>query len=275
MEGTKAMATRQGNAASQGSPVRRAPSTTQGPRSLMRILGLLDAIARDPAGLTLARLNVVIGAPKSSLLMLLRPLVAGGYLVHEGGRYSLGSAAFQLATTIQAAGGLPRMMRPWLEKISALTGESVFLAVLDEDAGISEYIDGVQSSQAVRYWVEVGARRELYAGSAGKVFLAYKSKAWRERYLNSVEFIPKTPKTIMNKAELKRQVERVQRDGYAVSRGEAIDGAAGMAAPVFDRKGAVIAAIVVGAPDDRFGREMDRYRSVLLEICTRVSEQMV
>lgn len=262
------MATRQGRAASQG-----APSTSQGPRSLMRILGLLDAIAKEPAGLTLARLNVLIGAPKSSLLMLLRPLVAGGYLVHEGGRYSLGGAAFQLASTIQAAGGLPRMMRPWLEKICALTGESVFLAVLDEDAGISEYIDGVQSPQAVRYWVDVGARRELYAGSAGKVFLAYKSKAWRERYLNSVEFTQKTPKTIMNKAELKRQIERVQRDGYAVSRGEAIDGAAGMAAPVFDRKGAVIAAIVVGAPDDRFGREMDRYRSVLLDICARLTAE--
>jgi IclR family acetate operon transcriptional repressor len=267
------VATRLSKNPGQTFAARKTPDVTQGPRSLARILGLLDIIARTPDGLTLASLNTLIGAPKSSLLMLLRPLVAGTYLVHEGGRYLLGPASFQLASTIQAAGGLPRVMRPWLEKICAATGETVFLAALDEDEGMSEYIDGVQSPQAVKYWVDIGARRELYAGSAGKVFLAWKSKAWRERYLDAVEFVRKTPKTIMNKAELRRQIERVVRDGYAVSRGEAIDGAAGMAAPVFDKKGKVIAAIVIGAPDERFGREMDRYRKVLLDVCARIAEE--
>ncbi|MGE3759637.1 MAG: helix-turn-helix domain-containing protein, partial [Pseudobdellovibrionaceae bacterium] len=49
------------------------------PRSLARVLGLFDAIAHAGDGLTLARLSVELKSPKSSLLTLLRPLVAKGY----------------------------------------------------------------------------------------------------------------------------------------------------------------------------------------------------
>jgi len=51
-----------------------------GPRSLMRLLGLFDALAKSKEGLTLADLNTELSSPKSSLLNLLRPLVASGYL---------------------------------------------------------------------------------------------------------------------------------------------------------------------------------------------------
>src|SRR5256885_15968201 len=82
----------------------RAPA--EGPRSLARVLGLFDAVAKSADGLTLAKLSASLAAPKSSLLMLLRPLAAGGYLVHEGGRYRLGPAAFRLASGIQSPRGL-------------------------------------------------------------------------------------------------------------------------------------------------------------------------
>lgn len=264
------MATSKADTRSSARPRVTAGGGDTGPRSLMRILGMLDAIARAPEGLTLARLNAVIGAPKSSLLMLLRPMVAAGYLVHEQGRYHLGQSTFTLAATIHAARGLPRLLHPWLERISAATGESVYLAMLDEESSEVEYVDGVQSPQAVRYWVELGARRSLYAGSAGRIFLAFKPKAWRDRYLERVVLMPKTTNTITSKPELLKQADKVRRDGYALSRGEAIEGAAGLAAPVLDAKGALLAAILIGTPDDRMGREMERYRKVLIDACERI-----
>ncbi|MFL6679759.1 MAG: helix-turn-helix domain-containing protein, partial [Burkholderiaceae bacterium] len=51
-----------------------------GPRSLARLLGLFDVLSLMPNGMSLAELNVTLESPKSSLLNLLRPLVAEGYL---------------------------------------------------------------------------------------------------------------------------------------------------------------------------------------------------
>ena len=46
-----------------------------GPRSLMRLLGLFEALAKSKEGLSLAELNGELRSPKSSLLNLLRGLI--------------------------------------------------------------------------------------------------------------------------------------------------------------------------------------------------------
>ena len=47
-----------------------------GPRSLTRLLGLFGVLSHARDGMSLAELNVALESPKSSLLNLLRPLVA-------------------------------------------------------------------------------------------------------------------------------------------------------------------------------------------------------
>src|SRR4051812_21258378 len=124
------MATRRIKKADRAGATERPQAPAAGPRSLARLLGLFDAVAASTEGLTLAKLSVALGAPKSSLLMLLRPLVRSDYLIHEDGRYRLGTAAFRLASTIQATRSLPRLMRPYLEKLVAASGETAYLAVM-------------------------------------------------------------------------------------------------------------------------------------------------
>ncbi|MFX8323984.1 helix-turn-helix domain-containing protein, partial [Acinetobacter baumannii] len=51
-----------------------------GPRSLMRILRLFETLGDATEGMSLADLSLTLQVPKSSLLTLLRPLVAEGYL---------------------------------------------------------------------------------------------------------------------------------------------------------------------------------------------------
>jgi IclR family acetate operon transcriptional repressor len=47
-----------------------------GPRALTRLLALFDALSASADGLSLADLSIVLDSPKSSLLNLLRPMVA-------------------------------------------------------------------------------------------------------------------------------------------------------------------------------------------------------
>src|SRR5208337_2676952 len=97
-----------------------------GPRSLMRLLGLFDALAKSPKdGLGLAELNTVLKSPKSSLLNLLRPLVATGYLNFEAGKYRLGPSIFRLAGNIMSVWNFSNAVRPFLEELAQRSRESV------------------------------------------------------------------------------------------------------------------------------------------------------
>src|SRR5215207_4060292 len=96
------------------------------PRSLARVLGLFSVIARTGDGLTLAKLSAELDSPKSSLLTLLRPLVARGYLLHAGGLYRLGPSIYRLAADILASRSFPKLIRPFLQQLVERSHESLY-----------------------------------------------------------------------------------------------------------------------------------------------------
>lgn len=127
-----------------------------GPRAMGRVLALLELLARAPGGLPLADISVALGAPKSTLLNSLRPLVADDFLVVEGVLYRLGPKAFRLAATIGSAYDLPRMVRGYLRALADQTQETIGLAVLDHEMKRFVYIDVIESSRPVRYTMRLG-----------------------------------------------------------------------------------------------------------------------
>src|SRR5216117_2612797 len=58
-------------------------------RSALRLVALFEALAKSEEGVSLAELSTTIGAPKSSLLGILRSMVALGYMEHGHGLYRL------------------------------------------------------------------------------------------------------------------------------------------------------------------------------------------
>lgn len=146
-----------------------------GPRSLTRLLGIFDVLAKSPDGMSLAELNVALESPKSSLLNLLRPLVAEGYLMHDVGRYRLGPSIFRLSAGVMAAWNFSKILRPFLVDLSKSTNETVYVGVLDVEHKEITYVDVIESEQSVRYSMHIGLRRPLYCTAAGRVLLAHGS----------------------------------------------------------------------------------------------------
>lgn len=67
---------------------------TGGHRAANRLVDILELLARRREGLALREVSAQLEAPKSSLLPLLRALVARGYLSQgRAGEYRLGSNA--------------------------------------------------------------------------------------------------------------------------------------------------------------------------------------
>lgn len=243
----------------------------EAPRSVMRVLGLFEEIAAAREGKTLAQLSVQLGSPKSSLLLLLRPLVASGYLLHADNRYRLGAAAYRLASDILATRDLVQLVGPYMEELVTRTRESVFLALLDREARLATYADRIDSPQAIRYSVPVGAMRPLYCSAAGLVLLAFQEEEWRERYLKTTHIKALTPDTVVSKVAIRANLERIRAEGVAVSIGEAVPGVAGIAAPIVNPDRTVSAALLIGAPADRFRAELPMLRKVIKEVAESAS----
>ena len=149
--------------------------------------------------------------------------------------------------------------------------ESVYLAVIDKAARCVTYVEGIESTQPIRYMAPLGSPRPLYCSAAGRLLLAYADEDWRNDYLRTVQLKAVTERTLTNRAELKKELEKIRKTGLAISIGEAVPGAAGLAAPVFDTDGKPAAALLIGAPVDRFERELPALRKLMKEIAMQAS----
>lgn len=243
-----------------------------GPRSLMRLLGLFGTLAKSPKeGLGLAELNLLLNSPKSSLLNLLRPLVATGYLNLESGRYRLGPSVFRLAGTIMSVWNFSNAVRPFLEELAVRSRESVYLGVLDKAGKVITYVDAIDSPHSVRYSVPVGAVRPLYCTGAGRVLLAFADKSWQDEYISSMKLEARTSRTISTQKGLREELDRVRKTHISISIGEMFPEAAAISAPVFGADGTIAAAIAVGGPTERLHPRIAELRPIIADVAARAS----
>lgn len=239
------------------------------PRSAIRIPQLLRLLADLPAGATLSDLSKSNGTPKSSLLALLRALTETGFVQHCDGRYAIGPESMKLASTIVAQRKFPDIAIPVVSALAHASGESAFLAQLADDAPEAVYTYRADSASALRFIAEVGSREPLYSSAVGRVLLAFQPKAWQESYLRTVKLVARTPRTIRSKRQLRHIVEEVRRDRRATSFDETIEGVAGIAAPIFDKTGTLLAGLVIGAPATR---ARSRVQILEKQICDAAAE---
>jgi IclR family transcriptional regulator, acetate operon repressor len=247
------------------------PIEAASPRSLIRVIGLFEAIAGAQQGLSLVDLSNRLDSPKSSLLLLLRPLVAQGHLLHADGRYRLGPAAFRLASLMLAARRLPGQVREAMEWLAQESGETVILTAIERESGTVTYLDVIPSEQPVRYVVPAGSTRPLYTSAAGRVLLAFQDEGWLQSYLKRTKLKPMTPHSVTSIAALREILRQTRLAGVAVTFEETILGAAGCAAPIFESDGSVATALLIGGPAERFRQGRERLTALAQSAAARAS----
>ena len=146
-----------------------------------------------------------------------------------------------------------RLSLPVMVRLQEQTRETISLYVMEGNDRVC--VERLESPETVRIVARVGRRIPLYAGSAGKVFLAYLPEARRDEILANIKLIPMTKRTITDVDELKSNLSKIQRQGYAVSKGEWVLEASGVAAPIFDQFRRITAALTISGPSQRFSEE--------------------
>jgi DNA-binding IclR family transcriptional regulator len=222
------------------------PSTTVG--VLDRSMAILDAV--QAGALTNASIARVTGLPRTTCHRLLTAMATHGLLEHVGDRgYRLGPRLVSIAAAAMHEPSLRDIGHPALERLSTVTGESAQLYV----AALSERIcvDAVESSSELRTFVRVGATLPMYAGSAGKVFLAWMPPEARAGIIAKARSLTLATPT---GERLERQLSAARKHGWASSAGERKEGVGSVSAPVFDPLGELVAVVSISGPTSRVGR---------------------
>lgn len=248
-----------------------------GPRSVARVLDLVARLAAAPEGVPLATLAAAMGAPKTSLLGLLRGLAAEGYAIQQEARWRLGSEAVGLARAILAAAGdgdLVTAARPSLEALASDVGETAMLAVLAPDRGAMVYADKVESRTALRFAATVGDARPIHCTASGRVMLAFLPPPWPAEFLRTARLTSHSPTSVTDRRALRRIVAETREKGFAVTLGEATEGVAGLAAPVFGARGELVAAIVLAGPIARVEPRLALLARRVREAAAQISRRL-
>ncbi|MGH8878079.1 MAG: IclR family transcriptional regulator domain-containing protein, partial [Stackebrandtia sp.] len=132
-----------------------------------------------------------------------------------------------------------------LEQLSTRARESASVAVLDGDEVV--YVARVPTKRIMAVAIAIGTRFPAHATSLGRVLLAGQGPEWLAGYLAGVKLRPLTPYTIVDRDELRAELQRVSEQGYALADQQLEEGLRSMAAPIRDADGTVIAGVNVSA----------------------------
>jgi DNA-binding IclR family transcriptional regulator len=204
---------------SEGSPT---PSDFRPVKSAYRALDVLEAMARGgPA--TLSELARRLDIPKSSLHGLMRTLAERGWVETSGGgtAFRLGLRALQIGARFVDEDELVSEVAPTLDRLAAMTGETVQHARLDGDQVV--YLAKRDSAHPVRLISSIGSRLPAHATALGKALLAARDDDTVSDLL-TFPLAELTTRTITAHGRLTEELALTRARGYAIDDGEATDG---------------------------------------------------
>jgi sugar lactone lactonase YvrE/DNA-binding IclR family transcriptional regulator len=223
-----------------------------GAQALRRGLSLLDLVA-DAPGLRFSEIAERSGLTKATAHRMLATLAEAGLLrVDERDQsYHLGFKLFEMAHRVWDQFDLRSAAEPELQRLRDLAGETVRLAILDDDEVL--YVDQREALHAVRLGNGVGARASAHASGAGKAMLAHLDPLLREQLLNRMRLQRFTPNTITDRGALMQHLDLTKARGYAVSGEEQVVGVSSVAAAILDHRARAIGAVAIVGPSYRLG----------------------
>ena len=190
---------------------------------------------------------------KSTALRILRSLESHELAARDGsGAFVLGSRVLWWENCYRRNFELLAVVRPVLEKLRDLTGETVTFSILMGQQTV--VIDQVVSRNVTSTRFELGLSAPLHAGASGKVILAHMRHDEQKRFLRTSHLRHLTEQTITSRAKLERELKQCRIKGFTVSRGERTPNTCSIAAPVLARGGQVAGVVSIVGPTDRLSR---------------------
>ena len=217
--------------------------SSTGVQSVQLAIDVLEAVAFSGEELGVTQLAERLGVTKGSVHRHLTTLVERGYLVQNSStsRYCLGPKSRLLARIapavdlVQVAEGPMRALRDAL-------GHSVVLSASTPRGAL--VLTTVAGKSPIEIGVRTGSELSLPASAQGRIMLAHAARPAQERVL--LQPLQKhTTHTITEPRQLRAELTRILKQGYASAPEQVLLGINAVAAPVFDTANSCVACITI------------------------------
>jgi DNA-binding IclR family transcriptional regulator len=233
-----------------------------------RMMRLLDTLEEHPEPLGLKQIAQYTGLHPSTAHRILAAMAADRLVDRvEPGSYRLGMRLLELGTLVRSRISVRELALPMMRELHAQTGETVNLSVRHDDEIV--YVERTSSGRsAMRIVHMIGARAALHVTAAGKLFLLEEGFGKLRDYARRTGLSPHTRNSLSSIALLERELERIQRQGWATDNEEYEMGVRCVAAAVRDDSSQLIAALSISTPADRMKAQ---WGALVKEAADRIS----
>lgn len=224
--------------------------------SVAAALQIIEILVKSGTSLTLAEIAQKSGRPKSSAHRMLASLIHMGYVEQtKSSRYCLTFKLAGMAADLLSSIDIVKVSRAHLQALVRATNENAYLAVSDK-AGNSIYVARVETSRAVRVHSQLGVPNPAWCTATGRAMLAFLPEL-REKVF-SRKLSPLVPTAVTDPDRLRALLSDVERLGYAVARAQVSPDTGGIAAPIRDFSGLVVASCGIAIPLHRMDASLER-----------------
>ncbi len=238
--------------------------------TLERGLRLLEFIVETKA-VTVTGVAKYLNIQKSASHRFLNTLRALGYVEQtDRGDYILSDRLHLLSQGVVPKIEVRNVAEPYLLRLARLSGLPSNLGFWDGRE--ITYLDQKISNSVVAGYI-AGNRIPAHCSSMGKAVLAFLPENELKEYLKKVPLTAVTSQTIIDPKELKRQLDEVRKNGYAVMDDEMVVHLKGVAAPILLKNGYPRYAISIGGmyfgPMDEY---VEKFREPIMNAAKEISD---
>jgi IclR family pca regulon transcriptional regulator len=208
---------------------------------LGRGLAVIESFDDEHARMTVAQVSARTTIPRSAARRYLLSLVHFGYADTDGKHFWLAPRVLRLSQSYLDGSRLPRLVQPFIQRLSATTGETVNVSVLDGHEVV--YVARSNSPRVVSIGFHAGARVPAHVVSPGWVLVAAMEPGPAAEWVARHDFGRFTASTVVDREGFLEQLAVARRQGYWVSVGALDAGLTGVAIALRDRHGDCKAAL--------------------------------
>jgi IclR family pca regulon transcriptional regulator len=209
-------------------------------------LRVIEAFDDDHPRLTASEAGSLAGISRTAARRHLLSLVHFGYAATDGKQFWLAPRVLRLGQSYLGAARLPRLVQPFIQRVSMASGETINVSVLDGHEVV--YVARSSPPRWVSIGYQVGVRTPAHTVTPGVVILALRSDAEIEAWIDAHDFAGFTAHTVTDKTRFRADVQSARGLGYWAT-GQQLDPALrGMSLALLDRKGACKGAIGCTTP---------------------------
>lgn len=246
----------------------------KGVQVIDRTFDIIELLALESQGLGVSDVARKLSLNKSTAYRILNAITERGYLEKTGeGIYRLGMQFVELASTKLSSIELTTEAKPFLNDLTNRLGQSSHIAILDGSDAV--YIDKVEVAKNLRLYSQIGKRIPVYCSGLGKSLLLDAEDKTILSLLSQCQMTKLTETTLLTAEDVLMEIREARKRGYTVDNEEHDIGIRCIAAPIYDYRRKIIAAVSLAGPSAFFLPEReDELSKEVLYAAEQISARM-